>query len=200
VVAAGVGFGTKGRNVPIEVRATAIPEVKLILPLRITDSRGFFSEVYRHDEFEAAGLPIKFVQENQSLSIEANTVRGLHYQARPFAQGKLIRVLRGRIFDVAVDLRASSPTYGKHVSAELSAENWQQMFMPVGFAHGFCTLESNTEVVYKVTSYYSHAHDFGVAWNDPDIGIDWPVLAAKAILSKKDKNQPRLAEVGPIFD
>jgi dTDP-4-dehydrorhamnose 3,5-epimerase len=200
VVAAGVGFGTKGRNVPIEIRSTAIPEVKLILPLRITDSRGFFSEVYRHDEFVAAGLPIKFVQENQSLSIEANTVRGLHYQAHPFAQGKLIRVLRGRIFDVAVDLRASSPTYGKHVSAELSAENWQQMFMPVGFAHGFCTLESNTEVVYKVTCYYSHAHDFGVAWNDPDIGIDWPVLAPKAILSEKDKNQPRLAEVGPIFD
>jgi dTDP-4-dehydrorhamnose 3,5-epimerase len=109
-------------------------------------------------------------------------------------------VVRGRIFDVAVDMRASSPTYGKHVTAELSAENWQQLYVPVGFAHGYCTLESNTEVVYKVTNYYSRAHDFGVAWNDPDIGIKWPIDMAEAILSDKDRVQPRLAEVGPVFE
>lgn len=185
---------------PIEIRATAIPAVKLITPLRIKDSRGFFSETYRRDVFAAASLPLDFVQENHSLSVEAKTVRGLHYQTHPYAQDKLVRVVRGRIFDVAVDMRASSPTYGKHVTAELSAENWQQLYVPVGFAHGYCTLESNTEVVYKVTNYYSRAHDFGVAWNDPDIGIKWPIDMAEAILSDKDRVQPRLAEVGPVFE
>lgn len=184
----------------IELIATAIPAVKLVVPSRIQDSRGFFSETYRRSEFASAGLPQDFVQENHSLSVDRNTIRGLHYQTHPFAQDKLIRVVRGRVFDVAVDLRASSPTYGKHVCAELSAENWQQLFVPVGFAHGFCTLESNTEVVYKVTNYYSPDHDFGVAWNDPNIGIKWPINETEAILSDKDKVQPRLAEVGPIFD
>ncbi len=184
----------------IEIRATAIPAVKLITPSRINDSRGFFSETYRRDVFAGASLPLDFVQENHSLSVETKTVRGLHYQTHPFAQDKLIRVLRGRIFDVAVDMRVSSPTYGKHVVAELSAENWQQLFVPIGFAHGYCTLESYTEVVYKVTNYYSRAHDYGIAWNDPDIGIKWPVDEVEAILSDKDKVQPRLAEVGLVFD
>jgi dTDP-4-dehydrorhamnose 3,5-epimerase len=186
--------------VPIDIRGTAIPAVKLIVPSRISDRRGFFSEIYRSNEFIAAGLPVDFVQENHSLSTEANTIRGLHYQTHPFAQDKLVRVVRGRIFDVAVDLRASSPTFGKHVFAELSADNWQQLLVPIGFAHGFCTLESNTEVVYKVTNYYSRAHDFGIAWNDPDIGIKWPIPQAEAVLSDKDKVQPRLAEVGAVFD
>jgi len=186
--------------VPIEIRATAIPAVKLITPSRVADARGFFSEIYRRDAFAEAALSLEFVQENHSLSVAPYTVRGLHFQTRPFAQDKLVRVARGRIFDVAVDLRGSSPTYGKHVCVELSADNWQQLFVPIGFAHGFCTLEPNTEVVYKVTNYYSRTHDLGVAWNDPNIGIKWPVTDAEAILSDKDRKQPGLAELGPVFD
>jgi dTDP-4-dehydrorhamnose 3,5-epimerase len=184
----------------IDIRATEIPAVKLIVPPRISDARGFFSETYRRSEFAAADISADFVQENHSLSVAPYTVRGLHYQTHPFAQDKLVRVLHGRIFDVAVDLRASSPTYGSYVFAELSAENWHQLFVPIGFAHGFCTLESNTEVVYKVSNYYSRAHDFGVAWNDPDIGIRWPVSESDAILSDRDKGQPRFAEVKRAFD
>jgi dTDP-4-dehydrorhamnose 3,5-epimerase len=185
---------------PIEVRATAISAVKLVVPSQIRDARGFFSEIYRRDAFEAAGLMSQFVQENHSLSVERFTVRGLHFQTEPFAQHKLVRVVRGRIFDVAVDLRASSSTYGRHVSAELSADNCHQMFIPIGFAHGFCTLEPNTEVVYKVSNYYSRAHDLGVAWNDLAFGIRWPVDEGAAILSEKDKVQPLLRYLGRVFD
>lgn len=185
---------------PLEIRDTTIPAVKLIVPARIADHRGFFSEIYRRSEFESSDLPVDWVQENHSLSVQASTLRGLHYQGIPFAQDKLVRVVRGRIFDVAVDLRTSSPTYRQFVTAELSAENGHQLLIPIGFAHGFCTLESNTEVVYKVSNYYSRAHDFGIAWDDPDIGIDWPVEARAAQFSEKDRAQPRLREVGHIFD
>jgi dTDP-4-dehydrorhamnose 3,5-epimerase len=186
--------------VPISILPTAIPEVKLITPAKIGDARGFFSEIYKRNEFETAGIYVDFVQENHSLSEQRGTIRGLHYQTHPFAQDKLVRVVRGRIFDVAVDLRASSPTYKMYVAAELSADNWQQMLIPIGFAHGFCTLVPNTEIVYKVSNYYSRAHDFGIAWNDPDIGIKWPVGEGGAVLSDKDKVQPRLCEIGRVFD
>jgi dTDP-4-dehydrorhamnose 3,5-epimerase len=186
--------------VSIEFRSTDIPEVKLILPSPVQDPRGYFSETYRRSEFEAAGLSFDFIQENRSRSFHPLTLRGLHYQAHPFAQDKLVWVARGKIFDVAVDIRASSPTYGKYVSAELSADNWHQMLIPIGFAHGFCTLEPDTEVVYKVSNYYSRSHDFGIAWNDPDIGIKWPVGASAAHLSEKDKVQPLLRDVGHVFD
>lgn len=183
----------------MDVIALDIPDVKIIRPKKFGDHRGFFSETYSRKAFEAAGLHYDFVQDNQSLSVEVGTVRGLHFQLPPFAQDKLVRVVRGAILDVAVDIRTGSPTYGRHVSAVVSAEEWNQILVPVGFAHGFCTLEPNTEVVYKVTNFYSAAHDRGLLWNDPDLGIEWPVAADKALLSDKDLKHPRLAELGECF-
>jgi dTDP-4-dehydrorhamnose 3,5-epimerase len=182
----------------IEIRPTAIPEVRLIVPTRLTDARGFFAEVYRRDQFAAGGIDLDFVQENHSLSAEVGTIRGLHFQIAPFAQDKLVRVVRGRILDVAVDLRRSSPTFGRHVSAELSAENGHEILVPIGFAHAFCTLEPNTEVVYKVTNYYSRENDRGLLWNDPDLAIEWPVKEGAAQLSERDRLHPRLSEL-PIY-
>jgi dTDP-4-dehydrorhamnose 3,5-epimerase len=184
----------------IEIRATDIGDVKLITALKVGDGRGFFSEVYRRDEFEAAGLFLDFVQDNHSLSERMGTVRGLHFQTPPFAQDKLVRVVRGRILDVAVDIRRSSPTFGRHVVAELSAENWRQLLIPKGFAHGFCTLEPHTEVLYKVTNYYSRECDRGILWNDPDLGIRWPIDEQAALLSEADRVRPRLGEIPAIFD
>src|SRR5215216_6778960 len=159
----------------IDVRSAAIAAVKLLTPTKIADQRGFLSEVYRRGDLEAAGLALDFVQENHLMSRRVGTVRGLHFQKPPFAQDKLVRVTRGRILDVAVDLRRSSPTFGRHVSVELSAQDGLQLLVPIGFAHGFCTLEPDTEMVYKVTAYYSPAHDLGLAWDDPTLGIAWPV-------------------------
>lgn len=179
----------------LDVTALAIPAVKILNPRRFADDRGFFSETYSRRAMEAAGLPGEFVQDNHSLSRPAGTVRGLHFQRPPFAQDKLVRVVRGAILDVAVDLRPDSPTFGQHVSAVISAEAWNQIFVPIGFAHGFCTLTDDTEVVYKVTAPYSPAHDLGLLWNDPALGIDWPVDAERAILSDKDRRNPGLAEL-----
>ncbi|MBK1836043.1 dTDP-4-dehydrorhamnose 3,5-epimerase [Azospirillum sp. YIM B02556] len=183
----------------MDVVSLDIPEIKIIRPKKFGDHRGFFSETYTKKTFEAAGLHYDFVQDNHSLSAEVGTVRGLHFQLPPFAQDKLVRVVRGAILDVAVDIRKDSPTFGRHVSAVISAAEWNQILVPVGFAHGFCTLEPDTEVIYKVTNYYSPEHDRGLLWNDPDLGIDWPVPADKARLSDKDHKHPTLARLGDLF-
>lgn len=183
-----------------DVIETAISEVKIVTPCKFGDARGFFSETYSRRDLASAGLDVEFVQDNHSLSAEVGTLRGLHFQAPPCAQGKLVRVARGRIWDVAVDIRRSSPTFGRHVAVELSAENWRQLYIPVGFLHGFCTLAPNTEVIYKTTEYYSAPHDGGVAWDDPDIAIAWPALASTMILSDKDRRQPRLRDLPAHFE
>lgn len=183
----------------MRVEELAIPAVKLLTPTRHGDSRGLFCEVYNARTFAAAGITDVFVQDNQSVSSQAGTIRGLHLQRSPFAQAKLVRVVRGRIFDVAVDLRAASPTYGRHVGVELSAANWAQLLVPAGFAHGFCTLEPDTEVIYKVTEHYAPEADTGILWSDPELGIEWPVSAERAVLSDKDRRLPRLKELGPVF-
>ena len=169
-------------------------------PKKFGDHRGFFSETYNRARLAEMGFDADFVQDNHSLSVEKGVVRGLHYQSPPFAQDKLVRVVRGAILDVAVDIRRGSPTWGDHVAVELSAENWRQLLVPKGFAHGFVTLEPDTEVVYKVTDVYAPANDHGLLWSDPDLGIDWPVGAEAAILSDKDRVQPLLAELDSPFD
>ena len=175
----------------MEVIAMAIPDVKLIRPVRHGDARGYFSEVYNRRTFSAAGLDLDFIQDNQSLSAPVGTLRGLHFQSPPVAQTKLIRVLKGAIFDVAVDLRRGSPWYGKHVTIELRAGTADQFLVPKGFAHGFVTIEPDTEAFYKVDAYYSAAHDHGLLWNDPDLGITWPARLGEITLSSKDRAQPR---------
>jgi dTDP-4-dehydrorhamnose 3,5-epimerase len=184
----------------MRVDSLAIPAVKLIHPIRHADDRGFFSETWKRARLLEEGLDLDFQQENHSLSREAGVVRGLHFQTHPAAQAKLLRVVRGRIWDVAVDLRRRSPTYGKWVAAELSAENWTQILVPVGFAHGFCTLEPDTEVVYLVSSPYSGPNDAGVAWDDPDLAVDWPIDRSQAILSDKDRRQPAFRDIGAPFE
>jgi dTDP-4-dehydrorhamnose 3,5-epimerase len=183
----------------VEVIPLELPEVKLIRPKRHGDARGFFSEVYSRRDLKAAGIDLDFVQDNHSRSEKAGTVRALHFQTPPFAQDKLVRVTRGRILDVAVDVRRGSSSFGRHVAVELSAENWSQLLVPKGFAHGLCTLEPDTEVLYKVTEYYAPANDAGILWCDPDLGISWPVSTDKAILSAKDRVLPRLKDAPDLF-
>lgn len=165
-----------------------------ITPEKFGDERGFFSETWNAAHFADNGLDLAFVQDNHSFSAAAGVVRGLHYQLPPRAQDKLVRVLRGRIFDVAVDIRRSSPTFGKWVGIELSAQQWNQLLVPKGFAHGFVTLEPDTEVAYKVTDLYSPAHDRAIRFDDPAIGIVWPFDLANAQLSAKDGRAPLLAD------
>lgn len=171
----------------------------LITPKKFCDDRGFFSETYNKKLLAEAGFEKEFVQDNQSLSVEKGVIRGLHFQTPPHAQDKLVRVTRGAIFDVAVDIRKGSPTFGQHVAVELSADNWKQLFVPAGFAHAFCTLLPNTEVVYKVTDYYAPECDKGLAFDDPDLAIDWPVAIGDAILSDKDKVHPKLSQLPEYF-
>ncbi len=171
----------------------------LLHPSKHDDPRGFFSETYNKFSCREAGIDAEFVQDNHVLSVQAATVRGLHFQTFPFAQAKLVRVVRGSIFDVAVDLRVGSPTYGQHVSTRISADDWNQIFIPVGFAHGLAALEKNTEVVYKVSNFYSAEHDKGLLWSDRMLAIDWPIDEPDAILSEKDRQQPRLADLPSYF-
>ena len=171
----------------------------LITPRRFGDHRGFFLETYSARDFAALGIPDIFVQDNHSLSAVPGTIRGMHFQLPPHAQAKLVRVLRGAILDVAVDIRRSSPSYGRHVAVELTAENAQQLFIPAGFAHGFCTLAPDTEVAYKVTDLYAPDCDRGIAWDDPDLALPWPFDAAAVQLSDKDRRAPRLRDMPTVF-
>lgn len=182
------------------IQSLEIPDVKLITPKIFRDDRGFFSETYNRKDLAAGGVDADFVQDNHSLSSAKGVVRGLHFQIPPHAQAKLVRVVRGAIFDVAVDIRKSSRTYGRHVTAMLSADNWMELWVPRGFAHGFCTLEPDTEVIYKVTDYYAPACDRGLRWNDPALEIAWPVPADEAILSQKDMQHPFFADLQSYFD
>ena len=180
---------------PVEFDAFDIEGPVLFVPNRHRDKRGVFAETFRHDDFREVAGEIDLVQENQSISVPINTIRGLHFQTSPYAQGKLIRVTQGAILDVAVDIRPRSATFGQHIKIELSAENWYQLWIPEGFAHGFKTLKPDTHVMYKASNYYSPDHDRGIAWNDPDLGIDWQLYGQQPVVSDKDRNQPRLADL-----
>jgi dTDP-4-dehydrorhamnose 3,5-epimerase len=181
----------------MKVESLAIPGVLLITPPRFADSRGFFSEAYNKARFAAAGLDETFIQDNQSRS-RKGVVRGLHCQIGPNTQGKLVRVLRGSIWDVAVDIRRGSPSYGQHVAAVLSAENASQLWVPGGFLHGFMALEDDTDVLYKVNAPYDKAAERGVIWNDPGLALPWPQVVG-AIVSDKDMELPHLADCDPWY-
>jgi dTDP-4-dehydrorhamnose 3,5-epimerase len=172
-----------------------IDAVKLIRPRRFGDARGFFVETWNRKTFAAAGIDLDFVQDNASWSRAAPTIRGLHFQRAPRVQAKLVRVVRGRVFDVAVDLRIGSPTFGRYASAVLTAEGGEQLFVPAGFAHGFCTLEEATEVAYKVSDFYSPEHDAGIRWDDAAVAVEWPLEGRQPVVSERDLKLPRLAEI-----
>jgi dTDP-4-dehydrorhamnose 3,5-epimerase len=183
----------------MQVIATEIADIKLLKPVRHIDARGFFSEVYNENVLQQHAINIHFVQDNHSLSGNKGVVRGLHFQIPPFDQAKLVRVTAGSIFDVAVDIRWGSPSFGRHVAAVLSASDWNQLLIPTGFAHGYCTLEPDTEVLYKVSNQYSAEHDRGLLWSDPALGIAWPVSAEDAVVSEKDRKQPLLSSLPRYF-
>ncbi len=183
----------------MEVEATAIPGVLLFKPRFLHDARGYFVETYNARAANAAGLKTEFVQDNQARSRKRGTVRALHFQVPPKVQAKLVRVLCGSIYDVAVDLRAGSPSYGRWVALTLTAQGGEQIFVPRGFAHGYCTLEDDTEVAYKVDDYYAPECEQGLIWDDPTLGIGWPVSPADAVLSDKDRRLPRFADFTSPF-
>ncbi|MCB9358700.1 dTDP-4-dehydrorhamnose 3,5-epimerase [Candidatus Woesearchaeota archaeon] len=181
---------------PFEFERQSIPEVILIRPKVFGDQRGFFMETWKKSDFEKNGIDIEFTQDNHSKSSK-NVIRGLHYQKDPNSQGKIVRVVKGRLLDVAVDIRKGSPTYGKHVAIELTEENKCMLWVPPGFAHGICVLEDDTELLYKATGEYAPADDRQILWNDPDIGIDWPIM--DPTLSEKDAKAPRLKDADINF-
>lgn len=177
----------------------AIPDVILVTPKRHGDARGYFAETFIAATYAEAGIPGPFVQDNHAYSQQAGVLRGLHFQTPPNAQAKLLRCTHGAIYDVAVDIRQGSPTYGQYVGEELSADNGAQLYVPEGFAHGYLTLTPDCHVQYKVSSYYAPDHEGGIAWDDPDIGIDWPLQDLTVILSDKDRILTRLKEIDPVF-
>jgi dTDP-4-dehydrorhamnose 3,5-epimerase len=183
----------------VEFREFEIEGPLEILPTKHGDERGYFSEILRMAPLVGRTGSVEFVQDNQSLSVRPGTIRGIHFQRGPHAQAKLVRCIAGSIFDVAVDLRRDSPTYGRWISLVLTAEKLNQVWIPIGFGHAFCTLEPNSAITYRVTDYYSPEHDMGVRWNDPQIGIDWPDLADPETLSAKDRVQPSLGKLPPLF-
>jgi dTDP-4-dehydrorhamnose 3,5-epimerase len=183
----------------LHVERLDIPDLLCIAPTKHGDQRGFFSEVYRADLLAAHGVTQSFLQDNHVFSTQRGVLRGLHFQLAPSAQGKLVRCMRGAILDVAVDVRSGSPTFGRHVALELSAANWRQLWIPVGFAHGYVTLEPDCEVIYKTTAYYDPAAERGLAWDDPALGIDWRFAQRELTISAKDLNNPPLADLGPAF-
>jgi dTDP-4-dehydrorhamnose 3,5-epimerase len=181
---------------PFEFKRLEIPEVILVEPLKFKDNRGFFIETYNYSEFQANDIPVQFVQDNYSYSVKG-VLRGLHFQKRPMAQGKLAMVVKGDIFDVAVDIRKDSPTYGKWVGKILSSKNQHMLYVPAGFAHGFCVLSDEADVIYKVTEGYAPELEGGIIWNDPEIGIRWPI--EDPIISKKDASLPFLKDADHNF-
>jgi len=183
----------------MDIRTLEIPGPVVVVPRKFTDPRGFLSETYSDDVFAAKVTPTRFVQENHTYSEHAGTIRGIHFQVPPHGQGKLVRVLRGAIFDVAVDLRAGSANFGRYTTAELSAENWHQIWIPEGFGHGLCTLEPHTEILYKMTAPYRPGSERGIAWDDPDLAIAWPLRQREPLLSDRDLRHPRLAESPKYF-
>ena len=183
----------------MEVSKTSLSGVLVLVPARHGDARGFFSESWNRRTLEACGVSLDFVQDNHSLSAKRGTVRGLHYQAPPHAQDKLVRCGRGALLDVAVDIRRGSPTFGQWVAEELSAENGRQLLVPKGFAHGFVTLCDDTEIIYKCTDYYAPDCDRAIRFDDPEIGVDWGTSSAQATLSEKDRNAPMLIDADLPF-
>ncbi len=184
---------------PFEFKKLGIEDVILIIPKVFEDDRGFFMETYRKDLFEIAGIKGDFVQDNHSRS-KHGVLRGLHFQKEPYAQAKIVRCVRGEVFDVAVDLRRNSPTFGKWVGAVLSEENKHMLYIPRGFAHGFVVLSDVAEVIYKVDNVYAPEYERGLIWNDPDVGVEWPIK--NPVLSEKDRSWPTLKELiekGDVF-
>jgi dTDP-4-dehydrorhamnose 3,5-epimerase len=182
------------------VQQTTLPGVVVISTAWFGDDRGIFSETYQRDRFVQGGIEVSFIQDNQAISRKAGTLRGLHFQRPPAAQSKLLRVTRGSIYDVAVDIRPNSPTYGQWTGIELSAENRLQFFVPAGFAHGYLTLEDDTDVLYKVDAPYTPSAEGGVVWNDPTIGIAWPKLSVETVIAPRDAALPKLRDLPPIED
>jgi dTDP-4-dehydrorhamnose 3,5-epimerase len=182
------------------VETTAIAGVLVLQPKKHGDSRGFFSETFKASALAEHGVDHEWRQDNHAFSVGVGVIRGLHFQRPPFAQAKLLRVVRGAILDVAVDVRRGSPTYGKHVVVELSADNWRQLYVPVGMAHGYCTLTGETEVLYKTSAEYAPNAEGGLSWSDPDLNIDWRVAPEAAVLNARDRNWPSLRDLDTPFD